>query len=171
MREIEVSNTRGRRDINRFFLNFSRSVLEYGTLDPLETEGEGDHRVAYCKALLERRSTYKWETYSYRHYNEDSVKLFPEWVVICDWDAILSGVTADEKAEAYQGTVVAAIEHYFPLKKIRRKNTAALNEQENVEDVGSAEEVVHRKGRQNTSLEGREEKNGRSSQDKKNELF
>ena len=82
MGEVQVGNTRGSRSIDRIFVNITRAVTESGMLEPLETEGEGedrrrsDHRVAYCRMEVTRRETYHWERYSYRHYNEESVKKF-----------------------------------------------------------------------------------------------
>ena len=62
-----------------------RSITESGTVTPLETEDDedgqtkkSDHRVVFCKFLLQRRTKFRWVTYSYRHYNEDSVKKFRE---------------------------------------------------------------------------------------------
>ena len=43
IKETKIGNTRGSRAIDRFFTNMSRSVVEAGTLDPLETEGEGEN--------------------------------------------------------------------------------------------------------------------------------
>ena len=124
LREVEVGATQGSRAID----NFTRSVVSSGTLDPLETEGEdetakSDHRLVYCSSLLERRQAYRWETYSYRLYNEDSVGKFKEWVVMHDWDGVLSVATADDKAEEYQRTVVEAVDSFFPLRTTKRKNT------------------------------------------------
>ena len=86
----------------------------FGTLKPLETEEEGgltsksDHKIAYFKAALERRASYKWEQYTYRQFNDDSIKLFRDWVVMYDWEEVLTAATSDEKAEVYQAAVVGA---------------------------------------------------------------
>ena len=132
IKEVLVGCTRGRKAIDRLFVNFTRSVREYGTLEPLETEGEeglatkSDHKIAYCKAWLERRQAYKWESFSYRQFNDVSVERFREWIVMHDWGSVLEERTADKKAEAYQSTVVAAVERFFPLKKVRKKDTCLL---------------------------------------------
>ena len=118
--EVPVGPTRGTRRIDRIFVNVGQSITESGTLEPLETEGEestvSDHRIAFCRLELNRREAFRWETYSYRHYNE-------EWVVMHNWDAVLSASTSNLKAEEYQRTIMAAIERLFPLKTVRRKST------------------------------------------------
>ena len=123
--DVRVGNTRGSRSIARVFLNVSRSVVESGTLLPLETEGEetrrSDHLIVFCKVLLNRQETYRWESYSYRHFNDRSVEKFREWIVIYDWAEVLGSVTADEKAEAYQRTVVDAVERFFPLRTVKKR--------------------------------------------------
>ena len=129
LREVEVGNTRENRAIDRIFLNVSRSVVEAGMLEPLETEGAGedlrrsDHRIAFCKILLERRQSFKWIEYSYRHFNDDSVEQFRSWVVMHDWAEVLSSETTDIKAEEYQRMVVGAVERFFPLRTVKRKSS------------------------------------------------
>ena len=125
IKEVEVGNTRGRRSIDRIFVNFSRSVHECGTLEPLESEydSRSDHKIAFAKANLERRDKYRWESYSYRHFNDSSVALFKDWVVWHDWEGVLLADTAEEKALAYQEAVVGAVERFFPLRTVRRKDT------------------------------------------------
>ena len=130
IKEVCVGNTRGSRAIDRLFLNVSRSVIESGILDPLETEaGEdeearrSDHKIVYCKVRLSKQESFKWETYCYRHFNDRSAEKFREWVVFHDWASVLEADTADGKAEAYQATVVAAVESFFPLRKVRKKSS------------------------------------------------
>ena len=129
VREVEVGATRGSRKIDRIFVNFSRLVTESGTLSPLETEEtnglvrRSDHRVAYVRLRIPKKEAFRWEVYSYRHFNDDLVAAFREWVVWHDWDEVLSASSSDAKAEAYQGTVVGAVERFCPLKKRKKKST------------------------------------------------
>ena len=125
IKEVEVGNSRGRRAIDRIFLNFTRSVQEYGTLEPLESEENkrSDHKIAYVRATIQKRASFKWEKYTYRHFNDDSVRRFREWVVMHGWEEVLLAVTSEEKALAYQGAVVGAVERFFPLRTVRRKDT------------------------------------------------
>ena len=119
--------SRGSRAIDRIFTNVSRGVKEASTVEPLETEGEGeelrrsDHRIAYCRILLQRRQAYSWVEYSYRHYSDKSVRLFRSWVVINDWREVLEAETLDTKAEMYQKAVTEAMERFFLFGKLRRK--------------------------------------------------
>ena len=127
IKEVRVGSTRGSRSIDRVFLNVSRCVVESCTLLPLETEREetrkSDHLIVYCKVLLNRQETYRWESYSYRYFNDRSVEKFREWIVFYDWAGVLGSVTADEKAKAYQRTVVDAVERFFPLRTVKKKST------------------------------------------------
>ena len=126
MREVDVGNTRGDRSIDRIFTNVSRSVESAGTLEPLETDDgsrQSDHRVAYCRAGLARLRTFVWQTYSYRQFNEDSVKKFKEWVVFHEWKSVHKAEGSDAKTKAYQDTIGWALETFFPLKTTRRKST------------------------------------------------
>ena len=130
VKEIEIGPTRGSRSIDRLFVNVSRSVKQSGTFFPLETEEDelgltkkSDHKIVFCKIALKRRKTYRWESYTYRHYNDASAEKFREWVVFHDWCAVLSAPDAESKAEAYQDTVIKAVEKCFPLRKVRRKDT------------------------------------------------
>ena len=116
IREVEVGKTRGNRAIDRIFTNMSRSVVHSGTVAPLETEeidGEtrrSDHKIAFCNMSLTRREAFKWQTYTYRHFNDKSVEAFRDWVVMHDWQEVLAAQGSDAKAEAYQSTVVGAVE-------------------------------------------------------------
>ena len=69
--EVRHGPTKGDREIDRAFVNFSRSIHESGTLEPLETEegNPSDHRVAWAKAIFERQPE-KLVTYSYMQYSE-----------------------------------------------------------------------------------------------------
>ena len=81
IREAQVGATRGSRSIDRIFTNLTRSITESGTLAPLETnDGEcaSDHRVSFCRVGVARLKTFTWQTYTYRHYNDSSVKLFKD---------------------------------------------------------------------------------------------
>ena len=40
-----------------------------------------------------------------------------------DWSEVLTATGSNAKAEAYQRTVVGAVEAMFPLRTVRRKNT------------------------------------------------
>ena len=129
IREVEVGPTRGRRSIERIFVNFARSVTESGTLAPLETEdrrggvGRSDHRVAFCRARLERMRTFKWESYTSRRYTEEAENKYKEWLVMHDWSEVFSVDGSNNKTNAYQDTLDWSINEFFPLRTTRRKTT------------------------------------------------
>ena len=129
IKEAQVGNTRNGRSLDRIFLNLSRSVIESGTLEPLATEEtdneearSSDHRVAYCRLDLPRRNTFTWETYTYRYFNEESKKNFKAWIVMHDWQEVLAAEGSNNKADAYQNTLNAAMDWFFPWKTIRRRS-------------------------------------------------
>ena len=72
---------------------------------------------------IKRKEAFRWESYTYRHYNNQSVELFKDWIVFHPWNEVLCASGPDDKAAAYQKTVVEAVERYFPLKKRRKKTT------------------------------------------------
>ena len=84
LKEADVGPTRQDRCLDRIFTNFDQDVDETGTVPPLENEpgtkgSKSDHRVAFLHAKLPRLRQFEWISYSYRYYNEESVKLFG-WV-------------------------------------------------------------------------------------------
>ena len=98
--------------------------MESRTLEPLASE-EGtssDHRIAYCRLDLPRITSFQWETYAYRHYNEESKALFKQWMVLHGWEEVLGVSGSNRKTETYQATLLAAIDNFFPLKTIRRRS-------------------------------------------------
>ena len=127
--EVDLGPTRGGRSIDRVLLNVGRSVVDYGTLGPLETEeheGEvrrSDHRVCYVGIGLERREAFTWQKYTYRHYDDQAEKNFKSWVVLHDWREVYEAEGSEDKANAYQATIQAAIGEFFPLRTTHRRST------------------------------------------------
>ena len=121
-----MGSTRGSRAIDRIFLNVSRSVKETGTLEALETEEEGgpssDHLVAYCRLEVPKISTFKWETYTYRYFNERARDDFKKWMVLHSWDEVLRAEGSNNKTDTYQATLTAAMDKFFPWKTTRKKS-------------------------------------------------
>ena len=127
MSEVSVGNTRGNKAIDRMFLNCGRSVTESGTLAPLETEaepgedaGRSDHRVAYCRVNLPKVDTFKWEAYSYQHFNDQPANDFRSGMVDHEWNEVFSAGTVDEKAASHQRTINDVIERFFPCARQER---------------------------------------------------
>ena len=99
-------------------------------MPPLQADvpGEGsasNHRIAYITALLPKVRAFKWLKYAYRHYNEDSVSLFKDWLVAQDWKEVLLAEGSQLKASWYQEKINWVIEAFFPLITVQRKNTDA----------------------------------------------
>ena len=126
MRESKAGQTRGNRTIDRCFSNLE-SIDEVGTLQPLETEDnvatkQSDHRVCYITAKLKRKPKYKWLKYSYRYNNNASAVKFGEWLACKDWSYMDGLQGSDKKAEAYQADIGWAIENFFPLRVVKRRD-------------------------------------------------
>lgn len=97
-------------------------------MPPLEVElgaqgAKSDHRVAYATATLPRLRQFDWITYQYRYYNEESAKLFGNWLASYDWADLVQAEGSNLKAEMYQGAVNQVMERFFPLITVRRKSS------------------------------------------------
>ena len=126
--EAPVGAMRGGRSIDRIFTNFGEQISRSYTVPPLEADDPengrpSDHRVAVVTANLPRVDAFRWLKYSYRYYNDESVKKFRGWVALQDWAKVLSATGSNRKAEAHQTMLDAAIEDFFPLITVRRKST------------------------------------------------
>ena len=125
--ETDAGPTMGDRNIDRVFSNLE-NITEARTLAPLQTDGndghlrESDHRLLYLTARLPRKEKYKWLSYSYRYNNPDSAKSFGDWLVTKDWSDVVQTNGSDNKASAYQLEINKAIEQFFPLRTIKRRN-------------------------------------------------
>ena len=80
--EVAVGPTRGDKAIDRIFSNMGRSLVEAGTVLPLETSGEGmdcrksDHLIAYGRFFIAKKEPFKWQTYTFRRFNNEAVAGF-----------------------------------------------------------------------------------------------
>ena len=79
--------------------------------------------MAYARYELPKVQAFKWLSYSYRYYNDESVQKFQEWVVPQEWLPVINASGSQEKAVQYQKLVNGAIESCFPLITVRRKST------------------------------------------------
>ena len=75
--EVCHGATRGELSIDRSFTNFGRSLAEFGTLEPLETDNgaPSDHRIAHARAQFVRERPVKI-SYSYRAYTDEGADKF-----------------------------------------------------------------------------------------------
>ena len=137
--------TRGSGSIDRIFCNIWRKVVESGTLAPLETEHDrrSDHRAAFCKLSLPRKEAFRWESYTYRHYSEEAVKKFQEWIVLHDWAEVLLEEGSERKAVAYQAVLNDSIERFFsPQNSQEEDHRLALDDRWHQEADKAKEGIV-----------------------------
>ena len=127
IKESESGPTRGTSRIDRTFTNFE-SVNKTGILEPLRTEESSghvrhsDHKIFFMNARLKRKERYRWLTYSYRYNNEISAAKFGEWLTAKDWADVVQAKGSNNKANLYQKQILNAIEQFFPLRTIKRRN-------------------------------------------------
>ena len=115
--EIPHGNTRGSRAIDRSFCNFSRSLVESGTLPPLETDDgrSSDHRIAYAKAVFTRPKE-PTVTYTYRHYTEEGAERFRELIGQQSWDPVFNAIAPSGKVVAFQNILDYLMSLCFAMK-------------------------------------------------------
>ena len=110
--EVVVGCTRGSKSIDRLFTNCRRRLVKSGTIAPLESEDselQSDHRVAYASFEIPRVESFTWQKCTYRHYNQDSVNDFKQWIVFHDWAEVYTARGSNNKTNAYQSTIAATI--------------------------------------------------------------
>ena len=103
----------------------SRSLTSYGTFAPLETEDSrrSDHRGAYCTVTLKRKEAFQWESYSYQHRSAKAEEDFKAWIVMHDWNEVITAEGSNRITNKHQNTLSWAIEMFFPLKTTRKTST------------------------------------------------
>ena len=124
MIEVQHGPTRNDRKIDKFLVNFGRSVIESDTLPPLD-DGLGrtsDHLIAYFKATV-RRQEHEKVTYSYRHYTEEGALKFAEWVARADFAAILASSDPNEQLDLFLNKLEEATNACFSLKTTTRRES------------------------------------------------
>ena len=124
--ESPVGPSRGDRSIDRTFSNLTEFVQECGTVPPLEPDLPGagaasDHLTTLVRCSIPRVRKFKWLSYSYQYFNEESVERFKRWVVLQPWNEVSREATSHGKALAYQRLINQAMEDCFPLITMRRK--------------------------------------------------
>ena len=119
--------TRKRRVIDRCLSNFSSNILSTKVLPPLETEASeagtrrSDHNIVLTSAKLDRLKSPTWKKIVYRPYSEAAATKFREWVEGKSWDEVLAANGSNEKARRLQTALDWAMNEFFPIKSIRRK--------------------------------------------------
>ena len=120
--EIEHGYTRDERNIDRSFVNFNRSIVEFGTLEPLDTEesNPSDHRIAWAKAVFEPNPN-KHTTYSYLQYCQEGATSFLQDLEVQDWEQVKKAGTTSEKVEAFQSILDNLLNKNFEWKTTKRR--------------------------------------------------
>lgn len=122
MTEVKHGPTRAGREIDRTFVNFGRSIVDSGTLEPLETEGglTSDHRVAWARTELERKEE-AMVTYSYRRFTEQGAANFTVDLLRENWENVTQVVTPSLKVDAMQEVLGTLMDRHFPSKTTTRR--------------------------------------------------
>ena len=122
--EVPHGNTRGNRAIDRSFTNFTRSIVESGTLPPLESEAgaPSDHRIAYAVAKFTRRKL-PTITYSYRHYTDQGADDFCTLLADQDWDPVSAAVGPSAKVRVFQDILDRLMSICFLMKTTTRRTS------------------------------------------------
>ena len=119
--EVTHGPTRGTREIDRSFTNFGRSIIESGTLDPLESEdgSRSDHKMAWARAEFQSIIPKK-TTFTYRKYTERGASSFLSALSVQSWDAVYMATTTSEKVVKFQAILDDLMDKYFEMKTVER---------------------------------------------------
>ena len=122
--EVCHGPTRENRKIDRFLVNYNRSVAESDTLPPLD-DGLGrlsDHRIAYLKAQFTIRPAKKI-SYRYRHFSEEGAASFHAWIAEHDFQAVYAADDVNDKLEIFLTTLMCKMDAFFPWKTTVRRES------------------------------------------------
>ena len=120
--EVEHGPTRGDRAIDRTLTNFGRSIVQSGTLLPLDTEegSESDHRIAWGSAVFEKQNNDR-VSYSYLQYTQAGATTFLEDLSSQNWREVESAVSTSSKVEAFQKQLDTLLKRHFEWKTTTRR--------------------------------------------------
>ena len=122
LHEVDHGPTRGDRKIDRFLVNFSRSIRLSDTLCPLD-DGQGresNHRVAFSRAALTAPKD-KIISYRYRHYTETGARSFQEWIGGESFGEVFSAGNVNDQLAALMTTLEVGMNRFFPYKTTTRR--------------------------------------------------
>ena len=122
--EIKHGPTRNGREIDRSFVNFNRSLVEYGTSEPLDTEegSDSDHRIAWARAEFVKPAN-DIIKYSYLQYTQEGATKFLEDLSQQKWDNVASAATCTAKVEAMQTTLDELLTRNFRWRTTKRRTS------------------------------------------------
>ena len=122
LQEVEHRPTRGDRKIDKFLVNFHRSVIQSDVLPPLD-DGHGrvsDHCVAYFKARFTVEVDKK-VSYRYRHYTEEGANNFQSWVSNHSFNEVYACDDVNAQLGAFLTTLESKMDVFFPFKTTVRR--------------------------------------------------
>ena len=120
--EVDHGPTRGDRKIDRFLVNFGRSVLESDVLPPLDdVMGRvSDHRIAYFKSEF-AITPVKKVTYRYRHFTDEGALKFRTWVSSHDFAKVCEQADVNLQLAAFLASMERKMDEYFHYKTTTRR--------------------------------------------------
>ena len=129
--EVPTPPTRNNRRIDRTFTNWGEAVQDFACLKPLEADLPGDdgviptsdHLVQYTGASFPRRDPVKWEKFTHRPFTDRGAEKFVQALSVQDWTHVLQSVGSNAKARSFQLTIDDLMDHFFPTKTVRRKES------------------------------------------------
>ena len=147
--EVEHGPTRQLRKIDRFLVNFNRSICESDTLPPLD-DGQGresDHLVAFFKASIEKQLDPK-VSYTYRHFTDEGADRFQDCIANTNFAPIFSLEDVNEQVDFLSGKLEKAMSLCFPTKTTtrREKDPPWINHQVRAL-AKKRRKIYHREGR------------------------
>ena len=120
--EVEHGPTRAERKIDKFLVNFGRSIVESDVLPPLD-DGFGrrsDHCVAFFKAKFEVEIDKK-VSYRYRHFTDDGARQFQSWIATHDFNEVYSQTDVNLQLGAFLASLEKKMDAFFPFKTTTRR--------------------------------------------------
>ena len=115
--EVEHGPTRAGNKIDKFLINFSRSVVESDVLPPLD-DGLGrqsDHGLAFFKAKFDVPPVKK-VSYRYRHFTDQGAGKFQEWISNHNFERVFAASNVNDKLESFLGDLHSRMDEFFPYK-------------------------------------------------------
>ena len=148
--EVVHGPTRGDKKIDKFLVNFSRSIVESDVLPPLD-DGYGrvsDHSVAFFKAKF-RVLADKKVSYTYRHYTEEGARNFQNWISQHPFHEVYAAAgDVNDQLGSFLSTLESKMTEFFPYKTTvrREKDPPWINPHVRAL-IRKRRKVYHREGR------------------------
>ena len=147
--EVDHGPTRGDRKIDKFLVNFSRSITDSDVLPPLD-DGYGrksDHSIAFFKTKI-RILPDKQVSYRYRHYTDEGARKFQEWISTHDFADVYSEADVNRQLSNFLDSLGSRMDEFFPFKTtVRREKDPPWINPHVKALIKKRRRVYHREGR------------------------